>query len=88
MSLPKVFRLSSGYTLPAITFGTYEAIPEKHAALKQAIIIALKTGYLSIDTAWTYGTERLVGDAIRESGVPREEIFLTTKVYDSFIQNK
>jgi glycerol 2-dehydrogenase (NADP+) len=40
----------------------------------------LKAGYRHIDTAWDYGTEKAVGDAIRESGVPREQIWVTTKL--------
>jgi glycerol 2-dehydrogenase (NADP+) len=41
---------------------------------------ALKYGYRHIDTAWGYGNEEAVGKAIRESGIPREEIFVTTKL--------
>jgi diketogulonate reductase-like aldo/keto reductase len=83
MPLPKSFKLSSGYSMPAIGFGTWDAVEAQRSALLAATVTALKTGYRSIDTAWSYGTEAPVGEAIRKSGVPRSEIFLTTKVYVS-----
>ena len=83
MPLPKSFKLSSGYSMPAIGFGTWDAVEAQRSALLTATLAALKTGYRSIDTAWSYGTEAPVGEAIRKSGVPRSEIFLTTKVYVS-----
>lgn len=79
------FQLSSGFSLPAISFGTYTATETQRPNVKDWTLTALKEGYRSIDTAWTYGTEKYVGDAIRESGVPRDAIFLTTKVYIHFI---
>jgi len=81
MPLPKSFKLSSGYSMPAIGFGTWDAVEAQRSALLNATVTALKTGYRSIDTAWSYGTEGPVGEAIRKSGLPRSEIFLTTKVY-------
>jgi len=69
--------------MPAIGFGTWDAVEAQRTALLDATVIALKTGYRSVDTAWSYGTEGPVGEAIRKSGVPRSEIFLTTKVYCS-----
>jgi glycerol 2-dehydrogenase (NADP+) len=51
--------------------------------LKSSIIAALKIGYRHIDTARWYGVEHIVGAAIRESGVPRSEIFLTTKFWSN-----
>lgn len=79
--IPKSFKLSSGHSIPSIGFGTYISERSKLSALDDALTLALKTGYRSIDTAWTYGTEKNVGCAIRKSGIPREEIFITTKVY-------
>jgi 2,5-diketo-D-gluconate reductase B len=65
-----------GAEIPVIGFGTSGL--GKSAA--EIVAIALRLGYRHIDTARKYGTERGVGDGIRASGVPREEIFLTTKV--------
>ena len=53
---------------------------EEHEAARSWIISALKGGYRHLDTAHGYGTEGAVGKAIRESGVPREDIFVTTKL--------
>lgn len=80
MPLPKAFKLSSGHEMPAVGFGTWDAVESQRSALLEATLTALKIGYRSIDTAWVYGTEKPVGEAIRKSGVPREETFLTTKV--------
>jgi 2,5-diketo-D-gluconate reductase B len=65
-----------GAEIPVMGFGTSGL--GKSAA--EIVAIALRLGYRHIDTARKYGTERAVGDGIRASGVPREEIFLTTKV--------
>jgi diketogulonate reductase-like aldo/keto reductase len=81
MSYSKAVKLSSGYSMPTVGFGTWDAVESQRGALLEATLAALKTGYRSIDTAWVYGTEKPVGEAIRKSGVPRSEIFLTTKVY-------
>lgn len=59
--------------------GVYQ-IPEYNAA-KNAVLTALETGYRLIDTAQGYMNEEAVGDAIKESGIPREEIFITTKLW-------
>lgn len=82
--LPTTFRLKSGYDIPLFGFGTWaEGAWEGTAGdwCKQATIEALKIGYRHIDTARNYACEDAVGDAIRESGVPREEVFVTTKMY-------
>ena len=52
----------------------------------QEVVTALKAGYRHIDTAWKYGTERAVGEAMRASGVPRGDIFLTTKVSHEYLR--
>jgi len=64
--------------VPALGFGTYEL---KGDECRRAVISALETGYRHIDTARAYGNEDEVGVAILESDVPREEIFLTSKVW-------
>jgi len=75
----KTRRLNTGVSIPAIGFGTWE-IPNSETA--EAVATALKTGYRLIDTAKLYGNEQGVGKAVRESGIPREEIFVTTKLWN------
>lgn len=69
----------NGVKIPVLGFGVFQ-IPEYEKA-KQAVLSALKVGYRLIDTAQAYGNEKAVGEAIRESGIPREEIFITTKLW-------
>jgi len=59
-------------------FATWDEEKQKEA--KHWILSALKSGYRHLDTAWIYGTEGSVGEAIRESGIDRKEIFVTTKL--------
>jgi glycerol 2-dehydrogenase (NADP+) len=54
--------------------------PVEQAKATPWILTALQAGYRHIDTAWIYGTEKPVGDAIKASGIPREELFVTTKL--------
>ena len=70
--------LRNGVKIPVIGFGVFQ-IPA--AQTKRAVLSALRAGYRLIDTARAYGNEREVGEAIRESGIPREEIFVTTKLW-------
>lgn len=72
--------LNNGVSMPWVGLGVYKA--ESGAPTKNAVLQALKDGYRSIDTASFYGNEKSVGEAIQESGVPREDIFLTTKVWN------
>ena len=74
----KSTRLNTGATLPSIGFGTWQVPPGD--ATYNAVTEALKVGYRHIDTAAGYGNERSVGEAIRDSGIPREDIFVTTKL--------
>ena len=69
----------NGVKIPMLGFGVYR-VPEYEDA-KKAVLAALKAGYRLIDTAQGYKNEQAVGDAIRESGIPREEIFITTKLW-------
>jgi diketogulonate reductase-like aldo/keto reductase len=71
--------MSNGQQLPAIGFGTWEVAPDVAADMVGA---ALETGYRLIDTARIYGNEEGVGEAVRTASVPREEIFVTTKVWN------
>jgi len=73
--------LNNGVKMPWLGFGTFQV--DDGSEVEGAVRAALKTGYRSIDTATVYGNERGVGKAIRDSGVPREDIFLTTKVWNS-----
>jgi diketogulonate reductase-like aldo/keto reductase len=77
--VPKI-KLNTGDQMPVIGFGTWQIESQKEA--KSAVITALKSGYRLIDTARIYGNEEGVGAGIKESGVPREEIFLTTKLWN------
>lgn len=70
-------RSADGTAIPAIGFGTSQMTKKVTA---DAVAAALHAGYRHIDTARKYGSEPAVGEAIRAAGVPREEIFLTTKV--------
>lgn len=69
---------AKGARIPALGFGTFEL---RRSEVLQGVSVALEVGYRHIDTAQIYGNEADVGMAILGSGVPREEIFLTTKVW-------
>ena len=71
-------KLNNGVEMPLINFGVYQ-IPKEDT--KRCVLDAIKSGYRGIDTAQSYFNESEVGDAIVESGVPREELFITTKVW-------
>jgi diketogulonate reductase-like aldo/keto reductase len=73
--------LNNGVKMPWLGFGTYRA--KNGAELIEAVKEALRIGYRHIDTASFYGNEEEVGIAIKESGVPREEIFLVSKIWMS-----
>lgn len=74
----KTVTLNDGNTMPIYGLGTYSLTEEK---CKIAIKSALDLGYRLIDTAYMYENEKEIGEAIKESGVPREELFITTKIY-------
>ncbi|MDB5238895.1 MAG: hypothetical protein JWO00_230 [Candidatus Parcubacteria bacterium] len=73
-------RLTNGTEIPVIGLGVWKA--EDGAEVEAAIGHALDAGYRLIDTAMIYGNEEGVGNAIRNSGVPREDIFVTTKLWN------
>jgi len=75
--LTDTYTLANGHTIPKVGFGTWQ-IPAAQA--KQAVSDALKLGYRHIDTALAYRNEAAVGEAIRESGIAREDIFVTSKL--------
>ena len=72
--------LNNGVEMPALGFGVFQTPPE---ATADAVHTALRTGYRLIDTAAAYGNEREVGEAIRRSGLARDEVFIETKVWIS-----
>ncbi|WAA12966.1 aldo/keto reductase [Fervidibacillus halotolerans] len=80
-SLNGTFQLHNGVKMPYFGLGVYKV--QEGEEVVQAVKTALETGYRLIDTAEFYQNEEGVGRAIRESGVPREEIFITTKVWNS-----
>lgn len=73
------FKLNTGAQIPAIGFGTWQ---DKEAQ-EPAVTAALQAGYRHIDTARIYGTETAVGAAMQKSGIPRSEIFLTSKLWNN-----
>jgi len=72
--------LHDGVEIPQLGFGVFQVPPEK---TQETVERALETGYRHIDTAAAYRNERGVGAAIAASGIPREEIFVTTKLWNS-----
>ncbi|MDF2538443.1 MAG: hypothetical protein K0S76_1464 [Herbinix sp.] len=78
MMLQEAYTLMNGVEVPKIGLGTWQ-IPNGEPAYN-AVLWALKNGYRHIDTAMAYGNEASVGKAIKDSGIPREDIFVTTKL--------
>lgn len=77
--IPQTVTLNNGVTMPALGLGVWQM--REGAETETAVRYALDAGYRLIDTARLYGNERSVGRAIRASGVPREDIFVTTKLW-------
>jgi 2,5-diketo-D-gluconate reductase A len=73
--------LNNGVEMPILGFGVFQILPE---GTEQAVVTALEVGYRLIDTAASYQNEEAVGRAVRSSGIPRDEAFVTTKLW---IQN-
>ncbi|MDR1972919.1 MAG: aldo/keto reductase [Treponema sp.] len=80
-SLTDTFVLDNGVKIPCVGFGTWQT-PSGDVAVS-SVKAALAAGYRHIDTAAVYGNEESVGRAIRESGVPRSQLFLTTKLWNN-----
>ncbi|KGQ41727.1 2,5-diketo-D-gluconic acid reductase [Gallibacterium anatis] len=74
----KSVKLNNGLEMPMVGFGVYQVSNED---TEKAVLEALKAGYRLLDTAAVYGNEAGVGRAIKASGIPREEIFVTTKLW-------
>ncbi|MEI0799289.1 aldo/keto reductase [Brachyspira intermedia] len=79
-SLKDTFTLNNGYKIPCIGFGTWQTPDGKTAV--NSVIEAIKSGYKHIDTAAIYGNEKSIGKAIKESGINRNELFITSKVWN------
>lgn len=75
------YQLNNGVEIPVLGLGTFKAKDGEEAY--RAVLEALKAGYRHIDTAAIYQNEKSVGQAIKDSGVPREEMFVTTKLWNS-----
>lgn len=73
-------KLSNGVEMPILGYGVYQVPPQE---CERCVLDAIGVGYRSIDTAQAYRNEEGVGNAIRKCGVPREELFITTKVWIS-----
>lgn len=80
----KTVKLNSGYEIPLNGIGTYSLTDE---VCVSSVSEALKRGVRLIDTAYMYHNEKEVGEAVRNSGIPREEIFVITKLYPSQFSN-
>lgn len=79
MDISSKIKLNNGVLMPRIGLGVYKSGENT----KQAVLDALEAGYRLIDTAAFYGNEKEVGEAVRESGIKREEIFVTTKLWNN-----
>jgi diketogulonate reductase-like aldo/keto reductase len=75
----KNIKLNNGVEMPILGFGVYQIADA--AECEQSVLDAIEVGYRSIDTAAAYGNEEAVGNAIKKSGVVREELFITTKLW-------
>lgn len=84
MAPPTHFTLNTGAKIPAVGLGTWQSKPGE---VRKAVAFALKDGYRHIDAALIYGNENEVGLGIKDSGLPREEIFLTSKLWNTHHPN-
>ncbi|KAJ5532362.1 hypothetical protein N7494_008914 [Penicillium frequentans] len=80
MSLGRTYKLNSGYEIPAVGLGTWLSKPHE---VEKAVEHALRSGYRHIDAAACYQNENEVGNGWKKSGVPREEIFITSKLWNT-----
>lgn len=79
-SIADTVTLTNGVKMPMLGLGTWKS--KEGAEVEQSIRWALEIGYRHIDTAAAYGNEKGVGEGIRSSGVPREQVFVTTKLWN------
>lgn len=83
MSVPNI-PLNDGRSIPQLGFGVWQVGPD---VIVPSLLTAFEAGYRSIDTAAIYENEEGVGEAIRQSGLPREELFVTTKLWSTRHEN-
>ena len=81
----ETFKLNNGVEIPKLGIGTFQMEPE---AAEKAVVDALKDGYHLIDTANGYMNERAVGRAIKESGIKREDIFISSKLWPTVYEDE
>lgn len=74
-------KLNNGFEMPILGFGVFQM--QDMAECEQAVVDAIETGYRLIDTAASYMNEEAVGKGIKRSGITREELFITTKLWVS-----
>lgn len=79
-AVPTHFTLNTGAKIPAVGLGTWKSEPGQ---VREAVAFALKGGYRHIDAALIYGNEHEVGQGIKDSGVPRKDIFVTSKLWNT-----
>ncbi|KAJ4294209.1 hypothetical protein N0V90_007899 [Kalmusia sp. IMI 367209] len=84
MAQPTHFKLNTGAEIPAVGLGTWKSEPGE---VRKAVAFALKDGYRHIDAALIYGNEKEVGQGIQDSGIQREEIFITSKLWNTHQDN-
>ena len=80
MAQPPMVKLNNGVEIPQVGFGVFQVAPDE---VVEPVRTAIESGYRLIDTAAAYRNEKGVGRAIAEAGVPREELFITTKLWNS-----
>ncbi|POY75748.1 putative Glycerol 2-dehydrogenase (NADP(+)) [Rhodotorula taiwanensis] len=78
MDVPEIKLNYGGRAIPAVGLGTWQSKPGEVA---NAVTVALQNGYRHLDLAWIYGNETEVGQGIKDSGIPRHEIFITSKLW-------
>lgn len=81
----KVYTLNNGVKIPAVGLGTWRSVDNNEGY--KAVDFALKHGYRHIDDAKLYENEEQVGKAIKDSGIPRKELFVTTKLWNTDHKN-
>lgn len=79
MELPSFFTLNNSLKVPSVGLGTFQG-EDDNSKVKDVVKLALRLGCRHIDIAMAYGNETHIGEAIKKSGVPREEIFVTSKL--------
>jgi diketogulonate reductase-like aldo/keto reductase len=77
--LPADFLLNNELRIPSVGLGTFQG-DKGNDLVKDVVLAALRKGYRHIDTASGYGNEKEIGDALKESGIAREDVFVTTKL--------